>query len=36
MGFDPNRPFKKRRSDWLFVFAGLCVALLLILWALLG
>lgn len=36
MGFDPNRPQKRRDSDIVFVVAGLAVALLLVLWALLG
>jgi hypothetical protein len=36
MGFDPNRPFKKRKTDFLFVFAGLVIAIVLLLWAFLG
>jgi len=36
MGFDPNRPFKKRKTDFVFVVAGLAIAILLLLWAFLG
>ncbi len=36
MGFNPNRPQKRRDSDVVFVVAGLVVALLLVLWAFLG
>lgn len=36
MGFDPNRPQKRRDSDIVFVVAGLAVALLLLLWAFFG
>jgi len=36
MGFDPNRPFKKRKTDFIFVAAGLLMAVLLLLWAFLG
>jgi len=36
MGFDPNRPFKKRKTDFIFVAAGLLIAISLLLWAFLG
>lgn len=36
MGLNPYRPQKARRSDLLFVVAGLVVALLLVLWAFFG
>lgn len=36
MGLNPYRPHKQRRSDLVFVAAGLLVALLLVLWAFLG
>ena len=36
MGFDPYRPFKKRKTDFIFVAAGLLMAVLLLLWAFLG
>lgn len=36
MGFDPNRPVKRKDSDIVFVVAGLLVALALVLWALFG
>ena len=36
MGFNPHRPQKRRRSDLVFVAAGVLVALLLVLWAFFG
>lgn len=36
MGLNPYRPQKQRRSDLVFVAAGLLVAALLVLWALFG
>ena len=36
MGFDPNRKHVPRKSDIWFVAAGLTVAVLLVIWALLG
>lgn len=36
MGMDPTRPHRRRPSDYLFVGAAVLVALLLVLWALLG
>ena len=36
MGFDPNRPVKRKDSDVVFVVAGLLVALVLVLWAFFG
>ena len=36
MGFNPNRPQKKRPTDVLFVAAGLLVAFLLVAWAFFG
>ncbi len=36
MGFNPNRPQRRRDSDIVFVVAGLLVALLLVLWAFFG
>jgi len=36
MGMDPTRPRRRRRSDYVYVAAGLVVAVLLVLWALLG
>jgi hypothetical protein len=36
MGLNPYRPQKQRRSDLVFVAAGLLVALALVAWALFG
>lgn len=36
MGLNPFRPRKQRRSDIVFVVAGLLVALALVLWAFFG
>ena len=36
MGFNPHRPQKRRRSDIVFVVAGILVAVLLVLWAFFG
>jgi hypothetical protein len=36
VGFNPYRPVRRRRSDYLFVAAGLLIAIGLVLWALLG
>jgi hypothetical protein len=36
MGMDPTRPHRRRPTDYLFVGAALVVALLFVLWALLG
>ncbi len=36
MGFDPQRPQRRRPSDLLFVAAGLIVAVVLLLWAFFG
>jgi hypothetical protein len=36
MGFDPQRPQKKRPSDYLFVVAAILAAAVLIGWALFG
>jgi hypothetical protein len=36
MGFDPNRPYRRRPSDFIFVISGIVVALLLLIWAFLG
>jgi hypothetical protein len=36
MGFDPSRPHQRRPSDYVFVLAGLLVAILLVAWAFLG
>lgn len=36
MGMDPTRPHRRRRTDYVFVAAGLLVALLLVTWALIG
>jgi hypothetical protein len=36
MGLNPYRPHKQRRSDLVFVAAGLIVAALLVLWAFFG
>jgi hypothetical protein len=36
VGWNPYRPQKQRRSDIVFVVAGVTVALLLVLWAFLG
>jgi hypothetical protein len=35
MGLNPYRPQRRRASDYVFVAAGLAVALVLVLWALL-
>ncbi len=36
MGFDPTRKRQRRSSDYLFVAAGITVAVLLVMWAFLG
>lgn len=36
MGLNPYRPQKQRRSDLVFVAAGILVAVALVLWALFG
>jgi hypothetical protein len=36
VGFNPYRKVRRRRSDYLFVAAGLILALGLVLWALLA
>lgn len=36
MGLNPYRPQKQRRSDLVFVAAGLIVAVLLVVWAFVG
>jgi hypothetical protein len=36
MGFNPFRPQKRRRADYVYVAAGLLVAALLVLWAAVG
>ena len=36
MGFDPNRPHRRRPSDFVFVISAITVALILLLWAFLG
>jgi hypothetical protein len=36
MGFNPYRQAKRRTSDYVFVVAGLLVAIGLLAWALLG
>ena len=36
MGMDPTRPHRRRPSDYLFVGAGILVALMLVLWAFFG
>lgn len=36
MGFNPNRVYRRRPSDYVFVAAGLAAALALVLWAFLG
>ncbi len=36
MGMDPTRPHRRRPTDYLYVAAGLVVAALLVLWAVLG
>ena len=36
MGFDPNRKYQRRTSDYVMVAAALVVALALVLWAFLG
>jgi hypothetical protein len=33
---DPTRPHRRRPSDYVFVGAGVAVAVLLVLWALFG
>jgi len=33
MGFNPFRPHRTSRADYVFVAAGVLVALLLVLWA---
>ena len=33
MGFNPFRPHRSSRADYVFVAAGILVALLLVLWA---
>jgi len=36
MGFNPHRKRVRRTSDYVFVVAGVAVALALVLWAFLG
>jgi hypothetical protein len=36
VGLNPYRSMRRRRSDYVFVAAGLLVAVALVLWALLG
>lgn len=36
MGFDPNRPMKKTRFDYVYVALAIAVALALAAWALFG
>jgi len=36
MGFDPTRKQQRRPSDYVFVVAGIVVAIVLVLWAFLG
>jgi len=36
MGFDPQRAFKRRKTDLIFVISGLLAVVLVLLWALLG
>lgn len=36
MGLNPYRPQKQRRSDLVFVAAGILVAMALVLWAFFG
>lgn len=36
MGLNPYRPQKQRRSDLVFVAAGILVAVALVVWAFLG
>jgi hypothetical protein len=36
VGFNPYRKARRRRSDYLFVVAGVAVAVALVLWALLA
>jgi hypothetical protein len=36
MGFDPNRPMRKSRFDYLYVAAAVAVVVALVLWAILG
>jgi hypothetical protein len=36
MGFDPQRPHRRRPSDVVYVAAALIVGVLLVLWALVG
>ncbi len=36
MGYDPFRPFRASRADYLMVAAALVVCLALLAWALLG
>ncbi len=36
MGFDPNRPMKRRPSDIILVVAAFAVSIALILWVLFG
>jgi hypothetical protein len=33
MGFNPFRPHRSSRADYVFVAAGILVAVLLVLWA---
>ena len=36
VGFDPTRPFKAKKSDALFIAAGLVVTVALVIWAVVG
>ncbi len=36
MGFNPTRPHRRRRSDYVYVAAAIVVGLALVAWAFLG
>ncbi len=34
MGFDPNRPYKANKTDYINIFAALFLTIIVIIWAL--
>jgi len=36
VGFDPTRPFKAKKSDAIFIAAGIILTVALVIWALVG
>ncbi len=34
MGFDPNKPYKANKTDYLNIFAALLLTIIVVIWAL--